>query len=188
MYRAEKAVGHNVWGPDSTNYARSPEPQFGVSRYVGDTASARKCIQYVKSHRKHYQLRWDGWKGDFNFWEPNEYWLLELNQRYPDSDEAHEIAFDFDFSRFIRLYDMDPEAKGMSCEQLIKHRVKQNAASYKGAYTKDDFKKWVPECQKVRDQFEAGRQKLIQKYGTTPYTKKLRDIDITTIVVSHSLC
>lgn len=48
--------------------------------------------------------------------------------------------------------------------------------------------RWLPECIRNREKFEAKRTRLLERYNRAPFTRRLRDIDVSTIVVFHSVC
>ena len=154
-----------------------------------DSSTASQCMEYVRANRTRFRIVSDGWGGEDNFWEPTDFWLTRISASFPASEERNIIAFDLDFKEFIRQYDIDEEAKGMSCESYIDGLLKEDedgeGPPYRDNYTDAEIDKWVPECVQNREKFEAGRKRILEKYGLAPFTKLLRDIDVTTIVIFH---
>jgi hypothetical protein len=187
IYYAEKKIGRCVWGisPRVSNLYDGRD--LGMLGYVDSTVAAQ-CVLYVQTNRLRFRVVDDGWKGEENFWEPNEHWFERAKRAYPNSRETLEIEFDLEFSQFIRRFDIDLRAQGKTCDQYYKDELEKNGDVYRKVYSDDDIKQWVPECAKVRYDFQASRKRLLDKYRNAPFTKKLQNIDITTIVVFHSVC
>ncbi len=147
-----------------------------------------ECVNYIRANTPRFREVSDGWKGESNFWEPNRYWLEEIIKSFPDSPERKEIEFDLDFKEFIRQFDVDVQAKGKSCEQYYAKLLKEHGDIYRELYSQVEIDGMVPNCKKNRVKFISGRKMLLEKYGTAPFTKKLRNINPTIIVVFYSIC
>ncbi len=156
---------------------------------VVDSTQSMACIAHIRKNYKLYRLVDDVWKGEENFLEPNRYWSEQLQNIFPDSPEAKEVAFDLDFKDFIRQYYIDVDAKGKSCEKYYKEFIKEYGDQFKDTgYTDEEMKQWAPECEKVRESFKNCKKLLLDKYHNAPFTKILFDIDVTTIVLHLSIC
>ncbi|MEJ2247424.1 MAG: hypothetical protein P8Y80_15315 [Acidobacteriota bacterium] len=163
-----------------------PSIRFG---YSIDSVLGSKCLDHVRGNRDLFRVVFDGWKGDGNFLEPNRYWDSLAQHLYPHSAEANEISFDLDFKDMIRTFFIDPEAAGKTCEEYCKDDLKDGRLDvYLEVYTQDEIDNWPTECATNRNRFERERNALLQKYDSAPFTKVLRDIDSTTVVVLHSVC
>jgi hypothetical protein len=188
LYEAEKVIGKYIQeiSPAISDSALS---QF-LSGYkpIKDSSLAFQCVVYVRSHQSRFREVSDGWKGEENFWEPNDYWLTRITELFLSATERNIIAFDLDVKVFIRQFDVDVEAAGKSCEAYISGLLLEGRDGYKDVYSDDEINGWIPECIKNRETFEAGRTRLLEKYGRAPFTKRLKDIDVTTVVVYHSVC
>lgn len=188
IYYAEMEIGRCVWGISP----RITDPQliqelkiFG--RYV-DSSMAAEGARYVQTNQERFRVVDDGWKGEENFWEPNRYWLERVQRSFPNSPEANEIEFDLDFKLFVRRFDIDETAKGKSCEQYVNKQLKESGDIYKEVYSEDELKQWIPRCEQARNEFVIGKKRLLEKLRNAPFTKRLQEIDQTTIVVFYSVC
>jgi hypothetical protein len=186
IYKAEKKISRCVWSetPDAIT-----EQQIHMSVCsMADVKVLAECFLYVQTNSSRFKMVPDNFRGDENFWEPNRYWLERINKIVPHSQESKEIEFDLDFNEFIRHFDINEEEKGKSCKQHVNEELKADRDMFEDVYTEDDFKQWIPECEQARKNFEIGRRKLLKKFQNAPFTKKLKDIDKTTIVVFHHVC
>ena len=189
VFYAEKTVGRCIWWLSSrmtgdTELIRQRK-MFG---FLNDTLLMNKCIAYVSAHKDRLKVVDDGWKGEDNFYEPTNYWLLRALSKYPDSTQTKEIEFNLDFNELVRQYDIQDDFIGKTCEQCVKDELEMGGEELRKNYSEDDIKQWVPNCKGVRKQFEEQRAALLEKYHNAHFTKKLRDINITTIVVFHGTC
>ncbi|OGP66920.1 MAG: hypothetical protein A2W27_08820 [Deltaproteobacteria bacterium RBG_16_44_11] len=180
IYKAEQAISGCIWGEPSKTITTNQS--FNCA---ADTKVRAEIILYVRTNQSRFKVVEDGFKGEYNFFEPNRYWLDRINESFPNSPESKEIEFDLDFNEFMREFDIYKKAKGQSCEQHIKQSFKEG---WYTIYTKDFIKQWIPECEQARKDFRIGRKKLLEKFQNAPFTKKLQDIDETTIVIFHSEC
>ena len=155
--------------------------------YCGDSSLKAECVLYIQTYRARFRVVDDAWKGEDNFWEPNRFWIEEAKKSFPGSQEALEIEFDLDFKEFIRQFNIDEEAKGKTCQEYYDEDLKDNLDAHE-VYSKEEIARWPEECEHTRYEFTRGRLQILQKYKYAPYTKILQDIDITTIVVFHSVC
>jgi hypothetical protein len=188
IYFAERKIGRWIWGLPEYESNRGYPRELSVSYISSDSILGKQCLLYVQTNRGRFQVVYDNYKGEDNFSEPGIYWAEQAEKRYPGSTEAREIAFDMEFKRFISGFDIDEGAKGKTCQQFHDELLKDNLDVYLESYTKEEIDKWPDECDNVRDEFLRGRSELLKKYKYAPFTKVLRDIDPTTIVVSHSVC
>jgi hypothetical protein len=188
IYFAERNIGRWVWGSTRNLSNRDYLRDIGVSYISADSILGKQCLLYVQANRGRFQVVYDDYKGEDNFSEPSFYWAEQAEKRYPGSIEARKIAFDLEFKRFMSGFDIDEDAKGKTCQQFHDELIKHNLDVYLESYTKEEIDKWPGECDNVRDEFLRGRSELLKKYKYAPFTKVLRDIDPTTIVVSHSVC
>lgn len=190
VYRAEVIISKCVgaWSPES-NIPNGLDSLWWRWRCVVDSTLSTACIAHIRKHYKLYRLVDDAWKGEENFLEPNHYWPEQIQNKFPDSPEAREVAFDLDFKDFIRQYYINEDAKGKSCEQYYKEFIKEYGDQFSDAgYTDEDMKQWAPECKKVRENFINDKKALLNKYHNAPFTKILSDIDVTTVVLHLSAC
>jgi hypothetical protein len=187
LYYAEKKIGRCVWGPSP----RFKDPELRDARLIGycrDSILSERCVNYVKANRSRFRVVDDEWKGENNFWEPTDVLLKRVKRAYPNSPEALEIEFDLEFNQFIRRFYIDPSARGKSCDQYCEELLEDAGDMYREVYSAEEISRWPSECASTRDEFEAGRKWLLDKYKNAPFTKKLQEIDVTTIVVLHSVC
>ncbi len=187
LYYAEKRIGHSVWGPSAKDSVWNPVDAVASHRYYSDSTISRRCVEYIRRNHGRFRIVQDGWKGDDNFWEPAGYWLQVARKLYPDSDQVNEIEFDLAFKDFIRRFTILEEVSGKSCRQYHKDIVESRIELYRAVYSKEEILHWPEECEQARAEFERGRKELLLKVGNAPFTKRLRDIDPTSIVVHHSL-
>lgn len=185
LYYAEKKIGRTVWGL-SPRYKSQDFPQLDLFSYCRDSTVAALAVAYIRSNRNRFMVVDDGWKGEENFWEPTDDLLLRLKQLYPNTIEAMEVEFDLEFNQFIRRFFIDSDAQGKTCEQYFKEELEHNG-ELKETYTDVEIAKWPAECAKEREEFGAARKQLLNKYRNASFTKVLSDIDVTTIVVHHSV-
>ncbi|MFA5834837.1 MAG: hypothetical protein WDA22_15280 [Bacteroidota bacterium] len=183
IYNAEKLVGGLV--NNATSGIQSPE---GMEPPCLDSTLGYRCLQYVQRNITHFRMVDDGWKGENNFMEPYKFWDSVAQHIYPNSPEANEISFDIDFNDLVRKYSFTNDIAGETCEHHCRREFQRDSTHYLEYYSRDEIDKWPQECAQKRAQFESERNKLLQKYGITPFTKRLRDIDITTIVIDHTVC
>ena len=153
-----------------------------------DSSIIVKCLYYIGQNINLFREVKDGWKGEFNFWEPDRSWYLRFNKLDSSCSSLLAVKFDIDFKDFIRQYNIDIGGKGKSCEQYINELIKRNGDAYRECYTDEDMKKWAPELEKTRLEFREGKRMLLEKYKNASFTKILQDIDETTIVDSYSCC
>jgi len=186
LYYAEKKIGRAVWGL-SPRYKGQDFPQLDLFSYCRDSTVAAQAVVYIRSNRNRFKVVDDGWKGEENFWEPTDDILLRLKQLYPHTIEAMEVEFDFEFNQFIRRFDIRSDAQGKTCDQYYKEELENNGDVIKQSYSDAEIAKWPAECATVREEFAARRKQLLDKYKNAPFTKVLFDIDVTTIVVHHSV-
>lgn len=187
IYKAEVIVGRCVW--KGTPGMASPEGvEPPINSWYVDSTLASECLRYVQSHLTHFRVVEDGWKGENNFMEPSRYWDSLAQRLFPNSPEANEISFNLDFKDMIRTFDIDLGAAGKTCEEHCRDVLHDDAGIYLEVYTQQEIHAWPAECTATRERFEKERSALLRKYGNTPFTKVLQDIDITTIVVYHSVC
>lgn len=184
IYKAEKVIGKCVWY--MTTEPITEQQMIKHFNCSADTKVITDIVRYIRTNQARFQVVDDGFKEEYNFCEPNRYWLDRIKKTFPDSLERTEIEFDLDFNEFIRQYDIDEDAKGQSCEQYVKKSWKEGQDAYREAgYSVEG---WIPECKQVRKNFQTGRKKLLKKYQNSPFIKKLQNIDKTTIVVFHHVC
>ena len=179
VYFAEKVIGRCVWGvspkiADSTSILESQ-----IFGFLSDTLLMNKCIAYILSNKSHFKVVEDGYKGEDNFWEPNDYWFKQASRKYPNSIETKNIEFDLDFNKFIRKYDIDVDARGKTAEQYYKEDLEMG-----GDFSGIDIKDLIPACEDTRKEFSNGREELLRKYKNASFANKLKDIDTTTIIVN----
>ena len=187
IYYAERNVGRCVWGlsPKISDTALIHEMKmFG---FLNDTSLMNKCILYICMHNDRFKVVDDTWKGEDNFWEPSRYWLLKAQSVYPDSIQTKKIEFDLDFNDLVRQFDIQDDFMGKTCEQCVKEELEMDGEELRKDYSEDDIRKWTPNCMEVRKQFDGRRKILLKKYDNAPFTKILKDIDVTTIVVFHGI-
>jgi len=153
-----------------------------------DSVRGSRCLQYVRNNIAHFRVVDDGWKGEENFMEPYKFWDSVAHQLYPNSSEANEISFDIDFKDMIRKYSIDTSAFGKTCEQYCKDVFQGDSTYYLKYYTREEISKWPQECAERRARFESEKTKLLEKYGDEPFTKVLRYIDPTMIVIYYTVC
>lgn len=184
FYYAEKKIGRAVWGL-SPKFKWEDFSQLDLFSYCRDSTVAAQAAAYIRSNRDRFKVVDDGWKGEDNFWEPTDHFLLRLKQSYPHTIEVMEVEFDMEFNQFIRRFWIDTDAQGKTCDQYCKEELEHNG-ELKEAYTDVEIAKWPAECAKEREEFGAARKQLLNKYRNASFTKVLSDIDVTTIVVHHS--
>ena len=91
-----------------------------------------------------------------------------------------------EYKAFIRQFSFDEAASGKTCEEYYYDAERRE--TYKEVYSEKELDEANASCRELRAKFEAGRAALLKKYGNLPFTKKLRDIDISTVVLFLSLC
>jgi hypothetical protein len=181
IYGVEEAIGAFAIGiPPGT-----PDTIAAKMGYF-HTELRSRCAKYVGEDLNRFQEVDDGWKGESNYWEPNRYWLDEIIRLYPDSYERKEIEWDFEYKAFIRQFSFDEEARGKTCEEYYHDPERRKA--YQKVYSEKEIDEAIPSCRELRAKFESGRAALLKKYGNLPFTKKLRDIDVTTVILFLSTC
>ncbi len=179
IYRAEEAIGAYSIGIPLT----APDTLIAKMAYF-NTELRSKCAKYVRENLNRFQEVDDGWKGEENYWEPNRYWLDKIIKLYPDSYERKEIEWDFEYKAFIRQFSFDEEAKGKMCEEYYH----ASELRYKEVYSEKEIDEAISSCRELRARFQSGRAVLLKKYGDLPFTKKLRDIEVTTVVLHLGTC
>jgi len=181
IYRAEEAIGAFIIGiPPGT-----PDTLHVKMGYF-HTELKTQCVKYVRENLNRFQEVDDGWKGESNYWEPNRQWLDKIIRRYPDSYERKEIEWDFEYKAFIRQFSFDEEARGKTCEEYYQDPERREA--YQEVYSEKEIDEANPSCRELRAKFQSGREALLKKYGNLPFTKKLRNIDVTTVVLYLGTC
>ena len=181
IYRTEEAIGRfSVGIPPGT-----PDTLAAKLGYFHTELKSR-CAKYVHENLNRFQEVDDGWKGESNYWEPNRYWLDKIIMLYPDSYERKEMEWDLEYKAFIRQFFFDEEARGKTCEEYYHDPERREA--YKEVYSEKEIDEAIPSCRELRARFQSGRAALLKKYGDLPFTKKLRDIDVTTVVLYLSTC
>ena len=189
IYLAEKAIGHCVWGPSPRDSAKEwYDPTLNRQGFYADTTLEKRCVRYVQEHRVRFRVVDDMWKGERNFMEPTGFWPHLAMKLFPDSSQSHEISFDLEFNELVRRYDISESAKGKTCKEYYDGLLKENRDIYLEVYSPDEIARWPAECKKVRETFIKERSGLLDRYHNAPFTKRLRDIDPTTVVVFHSIC
>lgn len=187
IYKAEVTVSRCVW--KGTPGMQSPEGvEPPINSWYGDSTLGSECLMHVQRHLNRFRVVEDGWKGEYNFMEPGRYWDSLAQRLYPNSPEASEISFDLDFKDMIRAFDIDLGSAGKTCEEHCRDVLHDRTEMYLEAYTQQEIDTWPAECTAARERFEKERSALLRKHGNAPFTKLLRDIDITTIIVYHSVC
>jgi len=181
IYRTEEAIGRFSLGiPPGT-----PDTLAAKMGYF-DTELRSRCAEYVRENLNRFQEVDDGWKGESNYWEPNRTWLDEIIRLYPDSYERKEMEWDFEYKAFIRQFSFDEEARGKTCEEYYHDPARREVC--KEVYSEKEIDEAIPSCRELRAKFQSGRAVLLKKYGDLPFTKKLRDIEVTTVVLYLSTC
>lgn len=188
IYFAEKKIGRCVWGVSERDSALYGSYRIGTPDYFSDRTVGEQCLLYIQKHRDRFKVVDDGWKGENNFWEPTRYWADQANRLYPNSMQAREIEFDLEFNEFIRRFNIVEDAKGKTCQEYHEEDIGKSLDAYLDVYTMEEINQWPAECEQVREEFIRGKSQLLQKYKNAPFTKILKDIDPTTIVVMHSVC
>lgn len=188
IYFAEKKIGRCFWGVSESDSGLYGSYHIEAYNYFSDSTVGEQCLLYIQKHRDRFKVLGDGWKGEHDFWEPTRYWVDQGNRLYPDSMQVLEIEFDLEFHFFIRRFDIVEEAKGKTCQQYHEEDIGIFLDAYLDVYTKEEIDQWPAECERVREEFIRGQSQLLQKYKNAPFTKILKDIDPTTIVVMHSVC
>lgn len=57
------------------------------------------------------------------------------------------------------------DALGKTCEQYIQENLETYGNEYyREVYSEDGIKQWIPECRKVRDEINAGKKQILDKY------------------------
>ncbi|MGH7456901.1 MAG: hypothetical protein ACRENG_36460, partial [bacterium] len=87
---------------------------------------------------------------------------------------------------FIRQFSFDEEARGKTCEEYYDDPERREV--YKEVYSEKEIEEAITSCRELRAKFQSGRAILLKKYGDLPFTKKLRDIEVTTVVLYLSTC
>jgi len=188
IYFAEKQIGKCVWGVSARDTTYYSPQHVAAHNFYSDRDVTKQCLQYVQKYRNRFRVVSDGWKGDSNFMEPTQYWAKQGNSYYPSAGETREIEFDLEFNAFIRRFTIDEEAQGKTCQQYFEEHIEPNLEGYLDVMTKEELYQWPADCGRAREEFERGRATLLEKYRNAPFTKILKDIDPTMIVVIYSVC
>jgi len=187
IYGAEKTIGRVVWGVFGKDTIGFERPFIRAKRYFDDTTLTMQCALYVEKNRNQFRLVSDAWKGEEDFLEPNRFWLNRAIALYPNSVETTNIEFDLDFKDFIRCIDIDERATGKTCQQYFDKLLAKKREMYLEHFSKEEIDRWPTECDSARTHFIRSRGRILQKYNNASFTKILRDIDPTTVVVFHSI-
>ena len=182
MYKAEISFGKfNVWMSramyDSLSKGLSPKTatQYEVN-YI-------KCVKYISKHKPRFRMVYDGWKGDDNFWEPNNYWAEKAKQIDPKNEKTLEICFDLDFKNLYRKFSFTDCEACFSCEKFYKNEVFQHKTLYLSEYSEKELSNYVSNCKKRRKKFEEEKNKLLIEYNFSQFTDKLKNIDSSRIIL-----
>ena len=176
--------GNSFESPKSIQFFKDNLGKYGID------SSSIECAKYIVKYRNHFRKLIAGWKNERTFYEPNKYWIDFIKQIDPNSDEAKEIMFDYEFKDLVRQFTIDYRPYN-TCEeysQIVTDELKSDF--YRKKYSEKELNEYktkilntIPICKEKRKDFLYKKNKLLKKYKYAPFTKKLQNINVEQIYV-----